>query len=510
MTASRVHENEEASELSERKFDRRRFLKGSLLLGSLALFVGGGYVVEDKLSDKPKPKDPVLSFFSQPDLHPAKLTPTVLAAMAPGLLFLAPSSGPVQTGPLISDNDGNPIWFYPISTGDVATNFQVSRYLGEPVLAWWQGKVVHGHGQGRCMIFDSSYRQVASVQAGNGKEADLHDFMLLPSGNAIVTYYEPIPADLSSVGGPSNGYIFNSGFQVIEVATGQVRFEWSAIDHIGLTESYNPLSTAGSLSNPWDYFHINSVDIDGAGDYLISARHTWALYKLDGKTGSVKWRLNGKLSDFAVAQDAQFSWQHDARFQPDGRLSIFDDGAGTYKTEKRSRGIIVNVNDTAKTVELDRAYVLPGDVLSSSQGSVRILSNSNVFVGWGSSPYLSEYSKEGRMLFSMEYPNGVQSYRAFRFQWTGHPATKPAVAVFRRNDGSFDVAASWNGATGVSSWRLLGGPSTDPTVPFAEIQRSGFETVAHSVRPPNGTVAVAVAALDSLGRELGRSSSVSI
>lgn len=511
MVGSMVRQQHDVPEFPERKFDRRRFLKGSLFVGALAMFGGGAYGVSTLETPRRTSSEPVRTFQSEPDLHPSNVVVTTFAAgTAAGLLFLAPSSGPVQAGPLICDNSGEPVWFQRVSDGEVATNFRVSQYLGEPVLAWWQGSVVHGHGQGRCIIYDNHYNQVTSIETGNGKQADLHDFMLTPAGNALVTYYEPVSADLSSVGGPANGFIYDSGFQVIEVPTGRVLYEWSARDHIGLSESYNPIASAGTMSNPWDFFHINSVDVDSQGNYLISARHTWALYKLDGNTGSVIWRLNGKLSDFAVAQQAQFAWQHDGRFQAGGRLSLFDDGAGTYKTEERSRGLVLQLHNDSMTVEMVNQYVLPGTILSTSQGSTQLLGNSNVFVGWGSSPYLSEYSENGQMLIRAELPPGVQSYRAFRFGWTGRPDTRPAMSVISRSDGSLDVAASWNGATEVTSWSVLGGPESSSMQPFYQVQRQGFETRVQGIRPPRGTALVAVSAMDSSGRELARSNTQTV
>src|SRR6266542_1348901 len=121
--------------------------------------------------------------------------------------------------------------------------------------------------------------------------------------------YHAVPYDLSSVGGPVDGKVFDGIVQEIDVATGRVLFEWHSLDHVPLTDSYQPLPS--SPGAPWDYFHINSINLDSDQNLLISARHTWAIYKIDRRTGDVIWRLGGKESDFALGPGAAFAWQHD-------------------------------------------------------------------------------------------------------------------------------------------------------------------------------------------------------
>lgn len=69
--------------------------------------------------------------------------------------------------------------------------------------------------------------------------------------------------DLSSVGGPVDGWYLNALIQEIDIATGHVLFNWTSFDHIALDESYNNLTVTGeggSSANPWDAVHINSID----------------------------------------------------------------------------------------------------------------------------------------------------------------------------------------------------------------------------------------------------------
>lgn len=59
-------------------------------------------------------------------------------------------------------------------------------------------------------------------------DGDLHDFVITANDTALVTIYDPIPADLSSVGGPELGWLYDGVFQEIDIATGKLLFEWRA------------------------------------------------------------------------------------------------------------------------------------------------------------------------------------------------------------------------------------------------------------------------------------------
>ncbi|MGH8981013.1 MAG: arylsulfotransferase family protein [Acidimicrobiales bacterium] len=502
------------------RITRRRFLEG-LGAGALGLGVAEGIDqwVTRAPSDAAEPDRlrRTARYRSAPDLRPPLLDVTRASlGTAGGFLFLAPKGGPGQYGPMIADDHGQPVWFRGISgpfagtraerlqEAEVANNFRVSRYKGRPVLTWWQGQV--GHGASRYVVVDDRYRQIESLRAGNGLRGDEHEFVIAPDDTALVTVTRSVPADLSPVGGPSQGTVLDGGFQRLDVATGDVLFQWMASDHVSFWESYRPIDGQGTRSAPWDFFHVNSVDVDTDGNYLVSARHTWAVYKIDRATGAVIWRLNGKRSDFRVEPKARFSWQHDARHHGGGVLSLFDDGAGVYRSAPRSRGLILSLDVPTMTARVAEEYVLPGHVLSWSQGSVQTLPNGNVLVGWGSEPYVSEYTHDGRLLLSARLPARCESYRAFRFPWTGRPLSPPAVAI-ERGSGTAHVYMSWNGATSVTAWQVLGGARHEDLRPIGRARSTGFETFARVTTSPTERCFAAVA-LDARARVVGRSETV--
>jgi hypothetical protein len=259
--------------------------------------------------------------------------------------------------------------------------------------------------------------------------------------------------DLSSVGGPKEGTMLDGIVQEVNIATGEVLFEWHSLDHVGLEESYY---RPPDLEAPFDYFHINSIAVDLDDNLLVSSRRTSAVYKVDRRSGEVFWRLGGKKSDFEMGEGARFAYQHDARRHPDGTVTIFDNRGENMN--EQSRGIRLNLDEVAMTATLLREYTNPKEPFAIFQGNVQTLPPGNVFVGWGSAPYLSEFSHDGKLLFDARFPPEVESYRAFGFPWIGQPNGDPALAAERRPDDEVTLYASWNGATEVATWEVLASP----------------------------------------------------
>jgi hypothetical protein len=524
--------NRDATEL----VSRRQLLVGAgAFIGAAAM--GGGALGATRLLHKSHPVRParparparpeprIRSFPSRstgvdrrfrtlPDLLPPPVQ-TTGAQNEADYLFLGPGStsgftqgppkqGP-QQGPLIVDRNGELVFFRPMTGADWATNVRVQQYRGNPVLTWWEGKVVNpGFGQGEGVILDESYHEVARVRAGNGRQADMHEFVLTDNGTALITCCPAtVSVDLSSIGGPSNGTVLDAIIQEIDVPSGRVLFEWHSLDHIPVSDSYQP------FAEPYDYFHANSIDLLPDGNLLISARATFALYKLDRRTGEVAWRLGGKRSQFDLGPGAAFSWQHDARQLNPGLITVFDDGSGPEKTESQSRGLFLDVDTAGRSVRLARAYRHPQPLLSGSMGNVQLLPDGRVFVGWGAQRYASEFAPDGTLLADAMLPSGLFSYRTYRGGWSGTPQdTPPAVAANRSaRTGRTILFASWNGATDVAHWRVHAGPSARHLEPLGIAVNRGFET---GIPLHAGAGWAAISALDSAGRELASSPAVRV
>jgi hypothetical protein len=405
-------------------------------------------------------------YVSRPDLRipPLSVSTRATRAVAPGLILVAPYNAPAgsQAGAMIVADDGYPLWEQPLA-GLVTTDFRVQQYRGVPALTWWQGVVRLGHGIGGYVIADTSYAPIARVNAGNGYQGDLHEFLLTDRGTALLTTYAVTHRDLRSVGGSQDGTIQDAIFQEVDVASGRVLLEWHSLDHIPLSESYWP------LGRNWDYVHLNSIAVDSDENLLVSSRNTHTIYKIDRRSGEIIWRLGGRSSNFEVAAPAGFAWQHDARRQPDGSITMFDNG---YRV---SRAIVLNVDEHNRRVTLSRGYEHPSNLLSTSQGNVQVLPNGNIFVGWGAQPYVSEFTPTGELIFDAKLPPDYISYRSFRMPWASTGAGAPAVAT-RRSRSHSDLYVSWNGDTRVTHWTALAGTRADNLATIGQVARTGFET----------------------------------
>ena len=404
---------------------------------------------------------------------------------------------------MLVDDAGEPVWVHPVP--HASTNLRVQQFQGHPVLTWWQGTIAHyGVGiSGEYVVLDTTYRQLMTVGGRNGMAADLHEFLIDGRGVAYFTGYRQVETDLRSVGGPKKGTALEATIQGVDLATGKLVFDWHGLDHVGLDESYASYKTAKKNTSPFAPAPLNSVDTTADGKLLFSARNTWALYKVDPATGDIIWRLGGKKSDFTLGPGVRFAWQHDGRSHPANVLTVFDD-EGDPPEAKQSRGLVLSVDETAMKVTLVRQYLHPKKaVLAGSQGSVQLLPNGDVFVGWGAEPYYTEYRADGTVVLDAEFAKG-ESYRALRFPWTGNPGEEPAVAAERRH-GRITLYASWNGSTETVSWEALGGPRPGVLKPMGAAQRTGFETPI----PLDGSaVYVAARALDSGGNVLATSKAI--
>ncbi len=442
----------------------------------------------------------VQHYSSAPALTPSTVSITTPAApgAAPGDLFLAPYQGTGSAGPMIVGQNGDLVWFHPLAPGEAATNFSVQRYGGQPVLTWWQGRIIQvGFGEGEDVLYDSSYRRVATVRAGNGYSADLHVIRLTPEGTAWIDAFDPIHMNLSGMHGSAAGILSDSVVQEIDVKTGMVMWEWHALGHIPLRESNNPVTAGGY---PWDYIHINSADPGPAGDVLISARNSWTLYDVNIHSGGFAWRLGGAHSSFRLGPGARFYWQHDAEFQPGGLISMFDNGSDPPK-EKQSRGLLLAPDTADHTVNRVAQFVNPAKtLLAESQGNMLALPGGDWLLGYGRLPNFTEFDASGHVLLDGTLGRNVQNFDTFLSQWSGRPTAPPSLAARPSGAGTTAVSVSWNGATDVASWRVLAGPSASSLSPVSTAAKTGFQTtIAADTAGPY----VTVQALDASGSVIG-------
>lgn len=455
---------------------------------------------------------------SRPDLAPPKLNITIFPDddISPGYLFLAPFSGyadidtfhgPRQAAPYIFNSEGELVWSGFSYFSIWATNFQAGKLNGNDILFSFEGShnPRYGHGHGHITFLNQNYETIKELRAGNHKIIDKHEFHIINETTGLVQIYQPVPKDLTPYGASAQQqWVVDAIFQELDINTGEVIFEWSSLEHVSPDESVLPINQgqAGSgynSSDAWDYFHINSVDKDQNGDYLISARHAASLYKIDGNTEEVLWKLGGlpgiTSSDFGNVKDLTFSFQHHARYlstSDDGTkqlISLFDNSV--HGSENKNGGVVkYNEHSSGKIIEVDTKDwyaklifngVSPGNLLSKSQGSTQVLSNGNVLVNWGSEGAITEF-KDERPIFNAFVDSGelglhAENYRAFKSNWTGKPNEKIAVLGEYTNDGSTNIYVSWNGDTETKKWKFYSVEHNGSRRFIGESPRKGFESL---------------------------------
>jgi Arylsulfotransferase (ASST) len=438
-------------------------------------------------------------FRSRPDLAPPFVNvDTSRPGQAPGYLFLSPKSkrDEKQAGPLIADNSGQPIWFQPFPGIDAATDFRTQTYRGKPVLTYWRGTSRQGIGTGEMVMLDQSYRVIHRIRSANGFRPDLHEFKVTPDDKALIVTYPIVRQNLKAVKGPKRGLVVDSVIQEIDIATGLVTFEWHSLGKIPITETF----AQPRPGTPFDYAHTNSVNLDG-NDFLMSARNTWAAYKIDRETGKIVWRLGGKKSTFKLARPAQFAWQHDVHRRADGAITVFDNSAFP-PVRKFSRALAIRIDESKKTASLISAAAHPRRLLTATQGNQQTLPNGNFLVGWGSQRQVTEYGPSGNVLFNAALSLGYESYRSYRLPWVGLPGSRPVVAAADEPGAGTDAYMSWNGATEVASWELFAGSSPSTLQSVGRAAKRGFET---KMRAPGVPRYVQVRARDRAGNILSTS-----
>ncbi|KAL4866624.1 hypothetical protein BDV12DRAFT_198974 [Aspergillus spectabilis] len=482
-------------------------------------------------------------YLSRPDLSPPRLNITIPSAsfiVSQDSIFIAPysgfeptSSGPTQPGAYIFRADGDLIWSGAGYFAGYVANFGPAVIDGKPVLKAAQGLLSGGHGRmvGNHAILGKRYETERVLRAAGHKLVSVHEFEVVDGGRGVLVEVPvPVKRSLGEFGGEEGqAWVLSSGFQEIDIETGELLFEWYSLDYITPKYSALPLEPSGPFDartsdDAWDYFHLNSAAKDSDGNYLISARNYAAIFKINGTTGEVIWQLGGiHGSDFSIPSNVEFAYQHDARTRYVSedrtieRISFFDNADHSqpgYGLNSSSRARYVELNHTAGTVSEIKTYWPPDGLVANSQGNAQFLPNGNVFVNWGQAGAITEFSEDGNVLFHAyldSYPSrDVQSYRGFKYPWTGYSSEDVAVLVLGDSAGKVEVYVSWNGDTETKAWYFyLVDTETGGEEYLGKEKRDGFETVFHTRLDPSSVelsqVLIAAEPRDGKDRVLGRS-----
>ncbi|KAI1622011.1 ASST-domain-containing protein [Exophiala viscosa] len=499
----------------------------------------------------PTQGDDLHRYVTRPEIRPPRLgiLHSEPERLTPGYWFVAPYVGirggdrdarfiPFQIGPHIYRSDGELVW----SGAEIVNNrntfdFRVQSVSGKPALTYIMapGNERDKDRQSYGVILDSSYRPWKKVKMQeNGWIWNLHEFFIYNETTSISVMEEGKMADVSSFNLPQpEGPIWQYGFHETDVNTKKTTYQWRPLKHNVTTAESMIKPPNGWLAggpgwqNPhWDCYHINSIDKNAEGDFLVSMRYTSTIYKLSGKHGSVIWRLGGKHSDFK--QDFRFSSQHFARFYSQNGnetiISFLDNGSDEEnrqpQTAKTSSIKLVSLIDDGKTKKatLLKHFDRPDGKLTRLRGSAQALPNGGFAAGWSESGYISEFAPDGHTVFEARFTTDrFNTYRAYKFEFVGSPKEAPVLKTFALSNGNDDVLAnmstsfyvSWNGATEVHSWDFYVTNNKSMVGHEAQMHKAGsvnstsFET---SFLTNEFWAYAYVEARDKFNRTLGRSS----
>ncbi|KAE8370903.1 ASST-domain-containing protein [Aspergillus caelatus] len=429
---------------------------------------------------------------SRPDLTVPKLNITVPAPDANGTdyVFVAPYANTIQQpGAYIYRKDGDLVWSGIGYYAGFVGNFHPTTYNGRTVLQAFQGSMDqnHGEGVGQHVLLDQNYEHVISTKTGNHHIPSIHEFTVVNGETALVEIYLPTIANLTQYGGNSSQQWLGNGlFQEFDIATGELVFEWNSLDYLDPADSLNPLGATASNSGlssaqTWDYVHINSIDKDDDGNYLVSSRHFSTIFKINGTDGSIIWQLGGNHSTFT--QDFTFGFQHDARWRSQSGnidvISFFDNsGNGEITFNNVSRALFIQLNHTDSTATVLRKATAPYELEANSQGNTQLLPNDNLFVSWGSAGAFTQFDANNEILYHAFIEDAV-SYRGFVANWTGTPSEAPALAAYVDSANTTRLYVSWNGDTETKIWKFYQvqeGDSHNEVQYLGEQSRKSFET----------------------------------
>ncbi|HEY2956109.1 MAG TPA: aryl-sulfate sulfotransferase [Candidatus Eisenbacteria bacterium] len=383
------------------------------------------------IQDSGEPCDTLLPGF--PALHLVNVSNS-----QPGVFFIAPwVLGPSNRADFeIMDDRGQPLYEASYDANSIPFDFKVQP---DGRLSFWM------NGAFKFLVLDSAYARVDSFTTGNGYSPDLHDLQILPNGHALIMSYDPEPVGMDTVVSGGNPNCIVIGLIVQELDENKdVVFQWRSWDHFKITDARSS-PDINLLASGIDYVHGNSVEMMPDGNLLISSRHLNELTKIDRQSGAVLWRmgLNALNNMFKFPNETRgWSHQHDARVQPNGHLTLFDNGNNLSPRYSRALEFVVDEQNFVATKVWEYRHV--PDVYGGFMGNVQVHPDGGVTIGWGgtfSNPQMTDLLADGTIAAELQFPSGLVNYRAFRFPWRTN-----RILTDRQ---SMDIGAPAVGSSGV-------------------------------------------------------------
>ncbi len=316
---------------------------------------------------------------------------------------------------IVIDGNGVPVWWFddPGSPSD-------AKFLENGTFAWVTDRGTPMARYEMRIPNGSLVREMKTV----GTMTDGHDLQLLANGNYLLMSYKQraTTVDLTPYGGPNSANVLDAEVQEVTPGGAEV-WSWNSAGYVGLEETGHWFDDF-VLANPtqfgpgYDIVHINSAEVTSDNSLLISMRHTDGVFSIDRTTKEINWKLGGTPTpeSLTVIGDPfganPFGGQHDARMNPDGTLTVFDNGETRNRPPRAVRYEIDESAGTATYMESVNESAAPGAFCC---GSARRSDAGSWVVSWGGGATgghpVSEFAADGTRTFRITFEIGF-TYRA--------------------------------------------------------------------------------------------------
>jgi Arylsulfotransferase (ASST) len=332
--------------------------------------------------------------------------------------FSSPAVGEFVT---ILDEHGAPVWYKRVSREIIdAKRLSDGRVAFTPTFGPFGVRAEQGYW---ATNLEGSATERFQTTDPVALPTDHHDFIEFPGGRTMLSYPLVPGEDLRPFGSSSDTYA-DGVIQELDVAGAEV-WSWRTRDHFAPSSSTFPINFAVANGLPpvfdaWDVFHLNSIDRLPDGDYVVSARHLDAVFRVDrtSASGDITWTLGGPAGSpgqLTVLGDPYGGPKrpHDARMVGDV-LTVFDNQASI--PGRQSRAVAYRIDEAAGTATLLWEFRNPGPNPGETLGSVRRATDGSVLVNWSSGlqPIIEEFAPNGTRLMAITIP-GASSYRTVKY-----------------------------------------------------------------------------------------------
>jgi hypothetical protein len=320
---------------------------------------------------------------------------------------------------MVLDNHGTPVWYRQGALPGVIN----TTLLNDGTIAWMNFPVGPGFGWVASGAYEdyNLQTQVTKWIKAPISPMDFHELHPMANGDLMVQSTPLLTGvDLTPISLPANSTIVDCVVQEMD-PLGHLVWQWRASDHLNLTESVKPALNTVNGQTVYDIWHCNSIDTNATSQLvLVSMRETNALFMINKTTSKVVWKLGGTTSNRDGAKiltitgdpEGAFNGQHDARIQPGGDISLYDDQ--TFNPAGVARGVEYHLDLAAGTASLVWSFLSPDGHNSPATGNFRrLLNGTDNVICWGAKPttLFTEVDASGNVLLNVTFPSGESVYR---------------------------------------------------------------------------------------------------